>query len=200
MSEDRAAVPGELGFQLRLWCEKHEAPFIAKGYNAKAAVFLMMDALNKKVAHQIPTDADAENAANAYLKALTGEPLCCQLSDEDRAEVLERTPTTTGISEKDEEIALMLAPNAQRERHYPKPGSYTRSTENGADYYMNLGELEDGFMIALLTEGHPRHQRGPDDACTVLHVDKVATEKEARKRFREWLNEKSWLRDDTKPS
>lgn len=224
---DRAGFPGELNLELKRWCQEHEAPFKAKRCNDLAVFFGFMEALHEKAAqalHKLPEDVNPDMLANTYASAMNfAKPMCCQVTDAQRAAILAKAPATTGDKHKDEEIATMLYRSAERHRPYPnKPGSYTYCPEGGKDYYLCLSELfkdmprvrqdkiendhrtgkkrNPNDMIVILTEGHPNHPRGTNDTCTVLHVGVASSIKDAREQFREWLNEKSWLREDAKPS
>lgn len=205
---DRAGEAGEINQKMELWCDKHHAPFLAKNCNGHALVAGMMDAFISTVS--IPDKIEgkeppAEAVANAVLRAMKPLPICCMIGQEKLDALLARVPASTGNTQKDEEITRMLFPGFGRERLYPRePGTYTRSTEGGKDYYMMLGNPEardkgnvkKGEMVCLVSEGHPNHPRGPEDVCTMLAAGKVSSVKEAREFFRKELDAKDWLQED----
>ena len=189
----------EINVAQKTLCDFHAKA--AAGKNEAVITFLMMKIQMDRVVAAAeqgvldkdgrPTDATMQAAFHGVMGA--GTALCCDVGEAKFAEIVAQAPPTTGDPKKDEEIAGTFVEGIERERLFPQPGTYTRSTEGGIDYYLHLspanGDGKGGF-VQILTQGHSAHG---DDPMIVLHVARAATVRDARRTFRKWLNEKSWI-------
>ena len=104
--------------QLKLWCKKHERPYLERKANMVAACNRMIHSLFSKVSKGLDTDGANEQFPKQFEAAInelaeSGRPICCYLTEEEHELLFADAIPSTGDERQDEIEAVLAVPEVQ---------------------------------------------------------------------------------------